>query len=103
MHQKKRGSLPRFFTIRCLLLLALLVEMELSIKPINASAGIDQLLFAGKERVTLGTDFDADILLCRAGLNHLSTGAGNRSRTVIRMDSFLHDFHLFRNTEIHST
>ena len=35
------------------------------VKAIDASGGIDQFLFAGKERMAFGTNFDAKVLAKR--------------------------------------
>ena len=73
------------FRVSCLALQAeTLVELG------NASAGIDQLLLAGEERVTLRADFHANILLRRTCLNHITAGAFDSSLLIIGMDSFLH-------------
>ena len=67
-----------------------LVQAELLVELGHASAGIDQLLLASEEGVTLRADFHLDILLGRTCLNHITAGASNSSLLIIGMDSFLH-------------
>ena len=45
--------------------------------------------------MALGADFYVDIFLCRTCYKCVATVAGNGCLIIIRMDSFLHDFHLF--------
>ena len=61
------------------------------VEAIDASRGIDQLLLAGKERVTCGTDFHVQVaLLGRARLKRLPAGAGNGDINVFRVNSWFH-------------
>ena len=76
--------------------------MEFFIKSVDTSAGIDKLLLTGKKRMALGANLDTDVLLGRTSLDHLAASAGNGGLLVVGMNTFLHDFHLFRNTSIHS-
>jgi hypothetical protein len=73
----------------------LLVQTEFSVKSIYSSTGINQLLSAGVERVTLGTDFYFDIFLCASRFNNLSASAPNSRLLIFRMDSYFHNVHLF--------
>ena len=74
----------------------LLVQTELLVETSDTTAGIDQLLLAREEGVTLRADFHLDILLGRTCLNHITAGASNSSLLIIGMDSFLHArVHLF--------
>ena len=57
---------------------------------VHTTGGVDQLLLAREEGVTLRADFHLDILLGRTCLNHITAGACNRSLLIIGMDSFLH-------------
>ena len=81
------------------------LETETLIESVNASAGINELLLTGEERVALGADFDLDIALGGAGLNHIAAVAGDGALFKIRMNSFLHfsftSFGLFANTAAH--
>ena len=65
------------------------------IESVSTSAGINELLSSGEERMALGANFNTDILLGRAGLDHITASAGNGSLAIIRMDLFLHFIHLF--------
>ena len=61
------------------------------IEAIDASGGIDQLLFAGKERVASRTDFYVQVTLAgRAGLEYLAARAGNGYFVVFGMNSWFH-------------
>ena len=58
---------------------------------INASAGINEFLLTGKERMALGADVDTDLTaLGGTGNERLSACADDLGLLVIRMDSFLH-------------
>ena len=61
------------------------------VEAINASCGIDQLLFSGKERMASGTDFDVQVTFAsRAGLECLAASAGDRDFNVFGVDSWFH-------------
>ena len=60
-----------------------------------ASAVVDQLLLTGVERMALGADIHAQLLLHGTGLKGLAADAANDGLAVIGMDLFLHGFHLF--------
>ena len=55
---------------------------------------IAALLLAGVERVTLGANFNLDVLLGRTSLNNCTTRASDSRLFVLGMDTFLHGFHL---------
>ena len=66
------------------------------VEAIDASCGIDQLLFPGKERVASGTDFDVQVtFLSGARLERLATSAGNGYINVFWVNSWFH-FVLYR-------
>ena len=67
-----------------------LLQAELLVEAFNTSASVNQLLLAGIERVTLGADFNSDILLGRPGLKHGTTSTSNGGLLIIGMDSLLH-------------
>ena len=67
-----------------------LLQAELLVEAFNTTASVNQLLLAGIERVTLGADFNSDILLSRPGLEHGTTSAANGGLLIIGMDSLLH-------------
>ena len=61
------------------------------VEAIDTSCGIDQLLFAGKERVASGADFDVQVALFRrARLERLAARAGNCDIDVFWMNSWFH-------------
>ena len=67
-----------------------LLKAKLLVELGNTSAGIDQLLLAREEGVTLRADFHANVLLRGTCLNYITAGAFNRSLLIIGMDTFLH-------------
>ena len=74
----------------------LLVQTELLVEAAHTSARIHHLLLAGEKGVTLGANFHADVLLGRAGLDHITTGTLDGGLLVVGMDAFLHCcVHLF--------
>jgi len=61
------------------------------VEAIDASRGIDQLLFAGKERVASRANFDVQVaLLGRARLKRLAASAGNIYFDVFWVNSWFH-------------
>ena len=61
------------------------------IEAIDASGGIDQLLFAGKERVASRTDFYVQVTFAGgAGFEDLAARAGNGYFVVFGMNSWFH-------------
>ena len=72
-----------------------LLQAESLVETINTSTGVNQLLLAGIERVALGADFNADVLLSGAGRKDVATGTTDRCLFVIGMDTVLHVVHLF--------
>lgn len=68
----------------------LLVHVESSLEAVNTSAGINELLTAGKEGVALGTNFHADILLCGTGMDNLAASTRNGRIYIFWMDSVFH-------------
>ena len=73
----------------------ILLQAELLIEAVNASAGVNQLLLAGIERVALGADFNTDLLLGGAGGEGVAASATDGGLLVLRMDAFFHVVHLF--------
>jgi hypothetical protein len=65
-----------------------LFETVLLVEAVHTSTGVNQLLLAGVERVTLGADFDLDILLGRSRLDHRTAGATDSSLLIVGMDAF---------------
>ncbi len=68
----------------------LLVQTELLVETSDTTAGIDQLLLAREEGVTLRADFHANVLLRGTCLNYITAGAFDSSLLIIGMDTFLH-------------
>jgi hypothetical protein len=52
-------------------------------------------LLAGVERVALGADLNADVLLGGTGRKDVATGTADGSLFVVGMDAFSHVVHLF--------
>ena len=72
-----------------------LLQAKTLVEAINTSTGVNQLLLAGIERVALGADLNTDLLLSGAGSKDVTTVAADGGLFVVRMDTFLHFFHLF--------
>ena len=88
---KKRWPKPSLFV--CILHAVALLEA------IDTAAGVNELLLAGVVRVALGADFNAQLLLGGTGDESVAANAGHGNLLILRMDAFLHVFHLFfRNT-----
>jgi hypothetical protein len=61
------------------------------VEAINPSGSIDQLLFAGEERVASRANFDVQVvLLSGAGLERLAASAGNSYIDVFWVNSWFH-------------
>ena len=67
------------------------------VEAIDASCGIDQLLFSGKEWMASRTDFDVQVtFLGGASLEGLAARAGNVNFDVFWMNSWFHLITLYR-------
>ena len=77
-------------------LFSLLVQIETLLESVNTSACINELLLAGIE-LALRTDFNLDVLLSGQSLHYVAAVTSNSCLVESRMDSFLHDSHLFLN------
>ena len=86
LKQTKRNKEPRGRPVA----LRLLFHVEALLETIYTSAGIDELLLAGIERVAFRTDFNTNILTSRSRLNDLAASAGDRRLLVLGMDAFFH-------------
>ena len=61
------------------------------VEAIDASCGIDQLLFTRKERMASRTNFDVQVALASgAGLERLAARAGDGNFNVFGMNSWFH-------------
>jgi len=59
---------------------------------LHASCGVDELLFAGVERMALCANFNADLFLSGAGYERVAAGADDlRLWKIVRVDSCFHD------------
>src|SRR6059058_5211807 len=61
------------------------------VKAIDAAGRVDQFLFTGKKRMTLGTDFDMKFLTeRRAGLKCITARAGDAYFVIFWMNFLFH-------------
>ena len=60
------------------------------IEAINTSAGINQLLLSGEERMAFGADFNLDVLGSGAGLNNVAASTLDGSGLILGVQIFLH-------------
>jgi hypothetical protein len=69
---------------------------ELLVESFNAASGINDLLFAGVERVTHGADFNVEGRFAHGGTRRESAaaGAGHLDFFVIRVDCVFHFYYL---------
>ena len=58
---------------------------------INTPAGINEFLFAGKERMALGADFNRHITFGGTGLHRFAASALDRGFFILGMNSSFHD------------
>jgi hypothetical protein len=74
--------------------LALEEVAKLLVEAINATSGINDLLFAGVERVALGAHLDVERFFAHGGLGGelVTAGAGNGYFFVVRLNIGLHGF-----------
>ena len=72
-----------------------LFHVETLLEAIHTSAAVHQLLLAGKEGMALGANFNLQFGLGGTGFERLAAHATDDRLTVLGMDLFLHDFHLF--------
>ena len=74
----------------CLTVPKSVFDVEPLLETLDTSACIYQLLLAGKERMAVGANFNADVLLCGTCLKGVAAGAGNRRPLILGMDSLFH-------------
>ena len=86
-----KKSAPRYRSAELLVLL----QAKALIEPINTSTGVNQLLLAGIERVALGADLNANVLLGGTSGKDIAAGTADGGLFVLGMDTFLHFVHLF--------
>ena len=63
-----------------------------ALEALDATTGVDQLLFAGVERMALAANFDVDLRLGVTGVNHVAAGASDGAVHIVRMDALLHGY-----------
>lgn len=68
----------------------LTVETETLLETVNTSTGIYDLLLAGEEGMTLGADFNADVLSGRTSLNDIAASASYGSCFILGMQILFH-------------
>src|SRR5438093_10472955 len=61
------------------------------LEAVNASRGVNELLFAGEERVALRADLDAQLLLRRSGRPRLAAGTMDLDLMILRLDLCFHE------------
>jgi hypothetical protein len=59
-------------------------------EPFDTAGGINEFLFARKERMTGGTDFNFNILGGGTGFYHITAGAAYLSDLIFGMDFLFH-------------
>lgn len=74
-----------------------LLNVETLLESVNTSACINKLLLACVERMALRADFNLNILLCGASIDHIAASAGNSGIIILRMDTFFHFYTSFLN------
>ena len=67
-----------------------LAQTELLVKAAHAATGVHQLLLTGEKGVTVGAALHLDVLIGRAGLDHVAAGTTDGSLRIVGMDAFLH-------------
>ena len=89
-HAQQRNVLLNSKLLAGLWLLGGVAGAELLLESLNASRRIDKLLFAGKERVAIRTNFSVDGLGGAARFKRISATAVHHDLLVFRMYSFFH-------------
>ena len=74
-----------------------LLNAVLLVELVNTTAGINELLLAGVERMALGADFNGDALTGRTGLDGCAACALYNGGLVIRMDTLFHNYFLLKH------
>src|SRR4029079_7256535 len=68
----------------------LLAAPVATLEPVDAAAGVNQLLLAGVEGVALGAQLDVQVALGRPGREGVAAGAAHLGHDVVRVDVGLH-------------
>ena len=77
-------------------LFVFLVQLVFATETLNTTGGVNQLLLAGEERMTVGANFNVDGLPGRTSLVLGATGTGNLELVIFRMDTGFHNLVLYR-------
>ena len=67
-----------------------LLQAVFLVETVDTSTGVNKLLLAGVERVTLGANFNLELTLDGTALEGLTASATNDALTVIGVDILLH-------------
>ena len=73
-----------------------LFTTETLVESVNTSAGINQFLSAGEERMALGAGINGQAVSGRTGFPGRTTGAFDDCGFVFGMKSLFHSLHLFQ-------
>ncbi len=73
----------------------LFVQIKALVEAFYTTAGVNQLLSAGKEGVAAGADVNMDIFFGGAGFNYITASTFDGGRFIVRMNSLFHSCHLF--------
>ena len=72
-----------------ILLTIILIKIITAVETINTTTSINKLLLTGIKRVAFGTNFHANILASRTGMDYLAACARDRCVNVLGMNAFL--------------
>ena len=74
----------------------LFVHTVTFLKSVDSAACVNQLLLTCVKRMTCGTNFYTDILLCRARFDHVAASASDGRIHILGVHIILHLCHLFQ-------
>ena len=80
------------------LFVCLFIQVVALLEAIHTAAGVHKLLLARKERMALGANIYAKVLLGGGSLDGLTARAADRGRLVLGMDAVFHSCHLSDQT-----
>ena len=69
----------------------LLIAVVFLVEALDTTSGIDHLLLAGEERMTLRADFNSVVTKRGAGFNDVAACTGDLGGFIIGMNAFFHD------------
>jgi hypothetical protein len=70
----------------------LIFDIVSAAESLDASFGVNQLLFASEKWMAAGTDIQCDFFLCRTGIYPITARASDGNIVVFRMNFLLHVF-----------